>query len=151
MESVKIENLLEAYFEGTTTLSEEKLLRDYFNSTNVAGHLEQYIPIFKGLQVAREERSSRDLKLPESKPKTIKTWWYSVAALLVVAFGVGSFYFSKPQYTQEEKEALAAFQESKNAMMLLSENLNKGAEQLTFVQQFEITKNKIFEQYLKNK
>ena len=145
MESVKIESLLEAYFEGTTTLSEEKLLRDYFNSTNVAGHLEQYIPIFKGLQVAREERSSRDLKLPESKPKTIKTWWYSVAALLVVAFGVGSFYFSKPQYTQEEKEALAAFQESKNAMMLLSENLNKGAEQLTFVQQFEITKNKIFE------
>lgn len=145
MESVKIEKLLEAYFDGTTTLAEEKLLRDYFNSSNVDGHLEQYIPIFKGLQLAREERSSREFKLPESKPKTIKTWWYSVAALLVVAFGVGSFYFSQPQYTQEEKEALAAFEESKNAMMLLSENLNKGAERLTLVAQFEITKDKIFE------
>ena len=145
MESVKIENLLEAYFEGNTTLAEEKLLRDYFNSNNVAGHLEQYIPIFKGLQMAREERSNREFKVPENKTKSNNTLWYSVAAVFVVAFGVGSFYFSKPQYTQEEKEALAAFQESKNAMMLLSENLNKGAEQLTFVQQFEITKNKIFE------
>lgn len=145
MESVKIEKLLEAYFDGATTLAEEKLLRDYFNSSNVAGHLEQYIPIFKGLQVAREERSSRDFEIPESKAKTIKTWWYSIAAMLVVAFGVGSFYFSQPHYTQEEKEALAAFEESKNAMMLLSENLNKGAGQLTFVEQFEITKDKIFE------
>lgn len=145
MESVKIEKLLEAYFDGATTLAEEKLLRDYFNSSNVAGHLEQYIPIFKGFQIAREERSSRDFEMPESKPKTIKTWWYSVAAMLVVAFGIGSFYFSQPHYTQEEKEALAAFEESKNAMMLLSENLNKGAGQLTLVEQFEITKDKIFE------
>ncbi len=145
MESVKIEKLLEAYFEGTTTLAEEKLLRNYFNSNNVAGHLEQYTPIFKGLKVASEERSSRDFKLPESKSKTIKTWWYSVAAILLVAFGVGSFYFSQPHYSQEEKEALAAFEKSIKAMMLLSENLNKGAEQLTFVDQFEITKDKIFE------
>ncbi len=145
MESVKIEKLLEAYFDGATTLAEEKLLRDYFNSSNVAGHLEQYTPIFMGLKIASEERSSRDFEMPEGKPKTNKAWWYSIAAMLVVAFGVGSFYFSQPHYTQEEKEALAAFEESKNAMMLLSENLNKGAGQLTLVEQFEITKDKIFE------
>ncbi len=145
MESVKIEKLLDAYFEGNTTLAEEKLLRDYFNSKNVAVHLEQYALIFAGLQAASEERSSRDFKLPESKSKTVKTWWYSVAAMLVVAFGVGSFYFSQPHYTQEEKEALVAFEKSKKTMLLLSENLNRGAEQLTFVKQFAITKDKIFE------
>jgi hypothetical protein len=145
MESVKIEKLLEAYFEGNTTLAEEKLLRDYFNSNNVAEHLEQYTSMFAGFQVAKEEHSSREFNLPERKSKTNKTWWYSVAAMLVVAFGVGSFYFSQPRYTQEEKEALAAFEKSKKAMMLLSENLNKGAEQITFVEQFAITKDKIFE------
>ncbi len=145
MESVKIEKLLEAYFEGNTTLAEEKLLRDYFNSNNVAGHLEQYTSMFAGFQAAKEEHSSREFNLPERKSKTNKTWWYSVAAMLVVAFGVGSFYFSQPHYTQEEKEALAAFEKSKKAMMLLSENLNKGAEQITFVEQFAITKDKIFE------
>lgn len=145
MESVKIEKLLEAYFDGATTLAEEKLLHEYFKSKNVAVHLMQYTPIFAGFQAAREERSNRDFKLPESKSKRVKAWWYSVAAILIVAFGVGSFYFSQPHYTQEEKEALAAFEKSKKAMLLLSENLNRGAEQLSFVEQFTITKDKIFE------
>jgi len=145
MESVNLKKILDAYFEGNTSLEEEKMLQDYFNNETVADDLVQYKPIFAGLKAARSERSSRTFKLPENKPKTIKTWWYSAAAILVVAFGVGSFYFSQPHYTQEEKEALAAFEESKNAMMLLSENLNKGTEQLTFVKQFAITKDKIFE------
>lgn len=145
MESVNVKKLLDAYFEGNTTLEEEKSLQDYFNNETVADDLVQYQPIFTGLKAAKEERSSRTFKLPENKQKTIKTKWYSAAAILVVAFGVGTFYFSQPHYTQEEKEALAAFEKSKNAMMLLSENLNKGTERLTFVKQFAITKDKIFE------
>lgn len=145
MESVKVKQLLEAYFDGNTSLSEEKMLQDYFNNKTVADDLVQYKPIFAGLKAARAEKSSKVFVLPETKSKTIKSWWYGVAAMFVVAFGVGSFFFSQPQYSQEEKEALAAFEKSKQAMLLLSENLNKGAEQLTFVGQFERTKDKIFE------
>lgn len=145
MESVKIKKLLDAYFEGATSLEEEKTLQDYFNNETVADDLIQYQPIFAGLKAAKEERSSKAFIMPESKSKSIKTRWYSIAAILVVAFGVGSYYFSQPHYTQDEKEALAAFEKSKNAMMLLSENLNRGTEQLTFVNQFEITVDKIFE------
>lgn len=145
MESVKIEKLLDAYFEGNTTLAEEKVLRDYFSSNHVAEHLLQYQPIFIGLKTAKEERSNRQIILPENKDGSSKIWWYSVAAMLVVAIGIGSFYFLQPKYSQEEKEALAAFEKSKNAMMLLSENLNKGTEQLGFVGQFGATTNKIFE------
>ncbi|WP_026449677.1 hypothetical protein [Aequorivita capsosiphonis] len=145
MESVKIEKLLDAYFEGATSLSEEKVLRDYFNNEMVADHLVQYKPIFIGLKAAKEERSTKEIELPENHSKINKTWWYSIAAMLIVALGVAGFYFSQPQYTQEEKEALVAFEKSKDAMLFLSENLNKGAERLTFVDQFEITKDKIFE------
>lgn len=145
MESVKIEKLLDAYFNGTTSLSEEKALRDYFNNEIVADHLIHYKPIFIGLKMAKEERSGKEIKLPENNSRSHKTWWYSIAALLVVALGIGGFYFSQPQYTQEEREAIAAFEKSKDAMLFLSENLNKGAEQLTVVEQFKITKNKIFE------
>lgn len=145
MESVKIEKLLEAYFEGTTSLSEEKVLQDYFNSGEVEAHLQQYTSLFVGLKIAKKERSNNEIVFPKNKPQSNRTWWYSIAAMLVVAFGIGSFYFSQPKYTQEEKEALAAFEESKNAMMLLSENLNKGAEHLSFVGQFGATKDKIFE------
>lgn len=145
MESDKIEKLLEAYFEGTTSLGEEKLLQDYFNSNKVSEHFAQYTPIFAGLKAAKEERSSREFKMPENKVKSNNTLWYSMAAVFVVSFGVASFYFSQPNYTQEEQEALAAFEKSKKTMMLLSENLNKGAGRLSFVQQFEITKDKIFD------
>jgi hypothetical protein len=51
--------------------------------------------------------------------------------------------YSESQPSQEEKEALAALQESRKAMLLLSENFNKGVEQLALVNQFTETKNKI--------
>lgn len=146
MESVKIKQLLEAYFEGTTSLDDEKTLRHYFTSEKIDDALVQYRPIFVGLKAARAERSSKTLTFPkQASPKTPKTWWFGAAAMFVAAFGVGSFYFSQPNYTQEEKEALAAFEKSKQAMRLLSENLNKGTEQLTYVGQFEAAKDKIFE------
>lgn len=142
MESTKIENLLDAYFEGNTSLEEENVLRDYFNSENVANHLEAYQPIFAGLLSAREEQSTRKVQLPEAKKATIKPWWYSAAAMLIVALGVGGFYFSQPQLSQEEEEALAAFEEAKDAMELLSENFNKGTERLVLVDQFTVSKNR---------
>ncbi len=145
MESGKIEKLLEAYFEGATSLAEEKVLQNYFSGNTVEEHLQQYTPIFVGLKVAKEERSNRNIILPENKSHSNRTLWYSMAATFVLAFGITSFFFSKPSYTQEEKEALAAFEKSKNAMMLLSENLNKGAEHLTFVGQFGETKDEIFD------
>jgi len=145
MESVKIEKLLDAYFEGTTSLSEEKTLQNYFNYETVAEHLVQYKPLFLSLRVAKEEVTEKDFVLPNDAKKVDRTWWYSIAALLVVALAVAGFYLSQPQYTQEEQEALAAFEKSKEAMLFLSENLNRGAERLTFVEQFEITKDKIFE------
>lgn len=145
MESVKIKKLLDAYFEGNTSLSEEKVLQDYFNNEKVADHLVQYKPIFVGLKVAKEERSGKEILFPENEVKTNRTWWYSIAAMLVVALGVAGFYLSQPHYTQEEKEALVAFEKSKEAMLFLSKNLNIGAGQLTVVEQFTITKDKIFE------
>ena len=42
MEFNKMEALLEKYFEGETSIAEENELKDYFSSSNVAPHLEQY-------------------------------------------------------------------------------------------------------------
>lgn len=145
MELNNIERLLEAYFEGTTSLEEEAVLRDYFNNDRVAVHLLQYKPIFVGLQAAQKERSKREFYFPAEKSNSRnKTWRYWIAAMLVVTIGVGVFYTSQPRMTQEEREALTAFENSKNTMLLLSENLNKGAEQLSYVEQFTIAKDKVF-------
>ena len=43
----RIEKLVEKYFEGETSIAEEKELKTYFSSTDVAQHLEQYKPDVK--------------------------------------------------------------------------------------------------------
>ena len=145
MELARIEALLESYFEGNTTLSEEKLLQNYFCGNEVAPHLVKYQPLFTEFSSARAERSDKELKLPKSK-SIIKPWWYSVAALLIVALTVGGFIFSQPNesgLSSEEKEAMAAFQQSKDALKLLSRSFNEGAEELVFINQLTKSKNKI--------
>ncbi len=145
MESDKIDKLLTAYFEGSTSLEEEAMLLDYFNNQKVADHLLQYKPIFVGLSAARKEESSRNFELEKNKPrKFIKSWWYAVAAMVIVALGIGGFYFSQPEMSQEEREALMAFENSKKAMIFLSENFNKGTQQLLYVNQFDIEKDKFW-------
>ena len=122
MELARIEALLETYFEGNTTLTEENLLQEYFCGNEVAPHLVKYQPLFTEFASARGECSDKEVIFPKSKTM-IKPWWYSVAALVIVAVTVGGFIFSQPNDTglsPEEKEAMAAFQQSKDALKLMS-------------------------------
>ena len=46
MELARIEKLLDKYFEGETTISEEKELKVYFTGETVPSHLEKYKDLF---------------------------------------------------------------------------------------------------------
>ncbi len=147
MESNNIRKLLDAYFEGNSTLNEEAVLMDYFNNHRVADHLLQYKPIFVGLGAAKKEQSNREFQLPEPPTRGLyKPWRYAIASIFVIAFGLGIFFNSQSQVSQEEKEALLAFENSKKAMIFLSEKFNKGTEQLSYVEEFTIAKDKNFEE-----
>ena len=143
MELARIEKLLEAYFEGNTTLAEEKTLRNYFTSDSVAPQLQEYQPLFEGFNIAQQEVSHRELIVPNNNVVNPKVWWYGIAASAVIAIIVANFMFTGPSMSQEEKEALTAFNESKRAMILLSENFNNGTGQLAVMNQFTESKNRI--------
>ncbi len=139
MELDKIEKLLGKYFEATTTVAEEQILREYFSNENIPAHLEQYAPMFQYFSFAKEERYTKQLPL---KTKNTFYKWASVAAVAVFMIG---FYFYDPnpepvsladQYTEEE---IASAQE---ALALLAMNFNKGTEQLYHLEEFEKTTNK---------
>lgn len=152
MESDRIDKLLEAYFKGATTLEEESTLFEYFNNQKVADHLLQYKPIFVGISAARKEHTKRDFQWGDKKTVgKISPWWLTVAAMLVLAIGIGGFFLSnRNSHSQEEKEALIAFENSKKAMFLLSENLNKGAKQISLVNQFDLAKDKFWKEPVGN-
>lgn len=142
MESSKLETLLELYFEGNTTLEQEKMLREYFCNEAVASHLESYKPLFAAFNEAKLETSQKGISLPK-KQASNHFWKYAIAAMLTISIGVSGFFLSQNGHSQEEKEALAAFEKSREIMYLLSSNLNEGTGKLGLVSQFTVTKNEI--------
>lgn len=146
MESDKnIEKLLEKYFEATTTEAEERSLKAYFAKDSVATHLEQYRPMFNYFSNAKEEKYTKlpTLSDPLTPRKRINYRWVSVAAVAVLTFGI---YFGTNGYQeyQEREKARLAYQETKKALNLLAENFGKGTEKVAYLREFEVAKNKIY-------
>lgn len=142
MESDKIEKLIEKYFEATTTVGEEETIRSYFSQADVAAHLEQYAPMFRYFSDAKEEKFTKNLPLDTIAKVTKKRFpyrWLSVAAAGLIMFGI---YFGN-RY-QEQQEAAYAYQETKKALDLLAQNFNRGTEKVAYLNQFEETKQKIY-------
>jgi len=136
-----IEQLLEKYFEATTTVAEETALRDYFAQDDVAPHLEQYRPMFNYFSIAKEEQFTK--QVPLNTRKRGNYGWISAAAAVVLAFGI---YFGPDQYQayQDKKKAEFAYQETKKALNLLAENFGKGREHVAHLNEFAIAKSKVF-------
>ncbi|MDT0607205.1 hypothetical protein [Croceitalea rosinachiae] len=146
MESHKhIEELLEKYFEATATVAEEEVLRVYFNKDSVATHLEQYQPMFTYFSKAKEEQFTKAAPFSELvKPRRKFNYrWVSVAAAVVLAFGV---YFGNNTYQnyQEQRQARVAYQQTKEALNLLAENFGKGTEKVALLKEFEVAKQKVY-------
>jgi anti-sigma-K factor RskA len=137
MELTKIEQLLEKYFEATSTVTEEKVLKTYFSKNDVPPHLKVYEPIFAQLIKAKNETFTRRVLL-KSKNNLFK--WMSVAAAIALLFGI---YFLQTknetletEYTQEEIASAQA------ALKLLAFNFEKGSQQISHLQEFEKNTNK---------
>jgi hypothetical protein len=153
MELNKIEDILEKYFQGETSIAEENQLKEYFSSPNVAQHLEQYKPMFGYFSHAKEQKSTYEIPL-QSKKRNVA--WLSIAASAVVLLGIGTYFFVSEKndttavVSQTElgtyddpEEALKATQK---ALALLSNNVNVGIESVQYIKEYEQSKNKIFKQ-----
>ena len=139
MELNNIEKLIEKYLEAETSIAEEKELRSYFSSPNVAPHLEQYKYMFQYFTIAKNETTHKTVAL---KPRKNYYKWFTVAASFVLAFG---FYtYNNVKSNTQEEEALLAYYQTKKALQLVSSNFNIGAEKVGYLNEFENTKNQIF-------
>ncbi|MFB9077104.1 hypothetical protein ACFFLS_03320 [Flavobacterium procerum] len=156
MELNNIENLLEKYFQGETSTAEEKILKEYFSSPDVAQHLEQYKPLFAYFSQAGEPKFTSEITLANSHNQKRKTAWLSIAAAAVLFLGIGTFFYVSEDNTStavasqkelgtydDPEEALKATQK---ALALLSNNVNVGIESVQYINEYEKSKNKIFKQ-----
>ncbi|PKP24180.1 MAG: hypothetical protein CVU03_13455 [Bacteroidetes bacterium HGW-Bacteroidetes-2] len=148
MELQKMEQLIDKYFDGNTSKEEEKLLHQYFKSNQVAANLEVYRGMFAYFSESKKEAYLVNVSLDEV-PKNgvlgkLKSW-YSLAALLVVALGVTFFMQqNSSQLAQEEKEAIIAYEKTKEALDYISQQFNESSQQLAYITEFGTSANKIF-------
>lgn len=148
MESVRIEQLIDKYFEGQTSIAEERELKAYFSSSDVAQHLEQYRDVFGYFIQAKEHQFTQSL--PLQPRKQFNVLWLSIAASIVLVFGVVTFRILGNDSVQPAGELGTydnpelAMAETQKALDLVSEKLNVGIESVSYINEYESTKNKIF-------
>lgn len=145
MELHNINELLDKYFDGNTTLAEEKQLKAYFSSDNVAPEHAQFKPLF-GYYTA--EQTSETQKVFKFNKKPNRQWLWT-AASVVVMIGIGLTVLQKnptqPEQLGTFDDPEMAYQEAQKAFQLIAENLNKGKQNIQYLQEFENNKNRIFQ------
>lgn len=146
-----INNLLEKYWEGESSLQEEESLKQYFNNGNVAPELEQYKSLFQFFKEEQDVMISDDfekrfLVAIENEQKVIpakvrKLSWMttirSIAAVGILLMGAVFVFqnLEKPKadvwakYEVEDEQA--AIEATKAALALLSGKMKKGSKKAT--------------------
>ncbi len=144
MELTKIEELLEKYFEGVTTVEEEQVLQTYFSQDVVVSHLQEYQPMFQYFAHAGAESPSKEISLKPHK-RNYQPWkWFAVAASVAVLVTIYIGNNTSKNNISGINDPEVAYKETKKALTLIAQNLNKGAEKIAYLEEFEKSKNKIF-------
>jgi hypothetical protein len=146
MELDKIEVLLEKYFQAETSIAEETVLQNYFSSSNVAQHLEQYKPMFGFLVQSREQKLTHEIPL-QTKKRNVA--WLSLAASVLVLLGAGTFTYFNCNSVQKEDLGTydnpeEAFQATQEALLLLSQNVNVGVNSVQYIEKYESVTGQVF-------
>lgn len=145
MDDIEIENLIQKYLEGNTSLEEEKVLKEYFTKNEVPSHLNGYKSLFGYYKISKNE-SSKDFKFPIKKNNYKK--WIGVAASVVFVAIVTLMYLqnnpSKPQNLDTFKTPEEALVETHKALQLVANNINSGMKNVAYLEEYENTKKIIF-------
>lgn len=123
-----IEDLIEKYENGQTTLQEEAQLKDYFNQETVAPHLEYYKAIFGYYTVNQQETFTKHVPLNTKKKINFK--WLSVAAVAVLMVGI---YLTRPKEEVITEADRIAYNQAKAYLELVSKTFNKGTAQVSYL------------------
>ncbi|MDH7444086.1 hypothetical protein [Aquimarina sp. 2201CG14-23] len=145
MELSNIEKLLEKYFEGETTLSEEKELKVYFTGESVPSHLERYKDLFQFFSNESHVTAASEVKL-----STNRVPWYTwIGVAASIALIVGLFIKDVPLGADPEgvygtyDDPEIALQKTKEALDLVARLMNEGKKDLVYLNEFDTAKKEL--------
>jgi len=157
MDLKKIKALLEKFYNGESTLEEEKILREYFNSDNVAREFAADKDIFEyqtqeinGLEQIPDlsdeiwGKISGDKNHKTLKYRSINYVFLRIAAGIIIILGLFAILkdqnmlnYQKTQYTDTYQNPEQAYEQTKATLLYVSALLNKGTNHLEPINKLE--------------
>lgn len=114
----QIDNLLERYWNGETTLEEEAMIKSHFRSNPSLSNEGNYF---------RYLNKKGELKMEEAKTGTKKKTWISAAATITVGLMTAFLIINsanKDPFAVEDPEE--AYEATRSALMMIGAGLNEG-------------------------
>lgn len=135
MDKLQIDQLLEKYWSGDSSIQEEQILKQYFTGRLVDRQHLVFKPLFAFYQLEKIKRLKKPIRLRQKKERP--RWILSavrVAAAVLLAFAAIWFWFKPDLTTVKQEVALndsyddpeIAYQEVERALYYLSGHMNKG-------------------------
>ncbi len=163
MNTSEIEVLLVKYYEGNTTLAEEKCLRDFFRGREVPASLKSHQPLFVffGDEQHREitdpdfnKESTEKLEQLEVQPGTKRfpgksrlLYITGIAASFLLLAGIFLAYrYERHDILARKKASFdteLAYNEASQALLMVSSNLNTGIKQINRLQMIDRAMSKV--------
>lgn len=146
MESARVRVVLDRYFEGETSLSEEQELHNYFISSEVTREFEEYVVLFSAFAKAKKETSAHPLELPviENTKRSPLRWVTGVAAAIVIAVGLYTYSGQQDQFSSSYENEEMAILKTKQALGVMSQMLSQSTAQLEVVNEFDKASSTLF-------
>jgi len=141
MNTQQIERTLQKFFNGETNLFEEALLKDFFSKNDVPKHLESLKEYFimtsnvKNDYLPDDEFDRKIIGIIENKQKSEKNYTRKIYSYLIVGVAASililtalfnSFDRAVEKFKDTYSDPAIAYQETKNALYMLSKNFNSG-------------------------
>ncbi len=141
----EIEDLLAKYYEGNTTLDEERRLREFFLKNEIPGHLRAHAPLFQWIAGEQEAEitSTRPTTIPIFRVKKLAPMLMAASFLLLIGLLFSIRFFVNDQAPQALPSAELAYAQTQEALTVLSANFNVGLSGLEKLSQFEKATNQL--------
>ncbi|MEA3504774.1 MAG: hypothetical protein U9R32_06190 [Bacteroidota bacterium] len=133
MNTKEIKLLLDKYFEGKTSLQEERALREILLDSSLPAELRQYSTMFDFFKQEKQNTISDDFEkkllnaIKENRNKKRKLFSVmGMAASIIVIIGVSlTLLFQKPHYNENE---ILAYRQTTQALQYASHYINIGLQ-----------------------
>jgi|GEM_PF-243638 len=154
MSTKEIEILLEKYFEASTSVEEERILREFFQRENIPAHLKSLQPLFRTMKVESGIKSPVDheILLIEKISPVKKNPFYSnrrlywISSIAATILLVLSIIFLKERENKplsnnySPDEVQLALLQTTEALNFISLKLNKGTSELSQLEKIDYTR-----------